>query len=368
MARTNRGRAIKDVCTLFEAGSLGRLTDGELLERFLAHDRDTAEASFAAIVDRHGPMVLRVCSMVLRNDHDALDAFQASFLILVHKARALRVRDSLGPWLHQVAMRVASCARSVDLRRRKHERAAAELNTDRAREHREDVELASVLHSESDRLPDRYRRPIVLCCVAGLSREQAVLELGWPVGTVQSRLARGRERLRGRLSQRGIGAPAIAACVSALAAKVSRRGCAKGTGGSCCSGGCSRGLERFSDSWIDFDGGSHIDRRSAENDVIDAFEDGRGRGCGDWFDSRRWWNLGEPENRIRGTTFGERGVKAAHFERVIPAVVARVNDVSITRDQLAERCLTKYGSRELQTLISMVVIDNACAARHHRYG
>ena len=297
--------------------------------------------------------------MVLRNDHDALDAFQASFLILVHKARALRVRDSLGPWLHQVAMRVASCARSVDLRRRKHERAAAELNTDRAREHREDVELASVLHSESDRLPDRYRRPIVLCCVAGLSREQAALELGWPVGTVQSRLARGRERLRGRLSQRGIGAPAIAACVSALAAKVSRAGVPKeladpvvraavraALSGSVTVGSISTGVLTLTEGVLKTMLLTHLKMAVA---VVVAI--GLTVGGGGIWASQKTASEEQPS--------ASAGVKAAHFERVIPAVVARVNDVSITRDQLAERCLTKYGSRELQTLISMVVIDNA---------
>ncbi len=363
MARTDCGRAIKEVCKLFETGTLGNLTDGELLERFLAHDRDTAEASFAAIVDRHGPMVLRVCSMVLRNEHDAIDAFQASFLILVHKARALRVRDSLGPWLHQVALRVSSCARSADLRRRKHERAAAELNADRGREHRDDEELASLLHLEIDRLPDRYRRPIVLCCVAGLSREQAAFELGWPVGTVQSRLARGRERLRGRLSRRGIGAPAIAVCVSALSAKVSLSGVHKeladplvraavraGLSGSITVESISMAVLTLTEGVLKTMSMAHLKMAAI---VVVAIGLTVG-GAGVWA-SQKTASVRQPSPGAE--------VKAEFVEPAIPTVVARVNGVSITREQLAERCLTKYGSRELQTLIAMVVIDNACARR-----
>ena len=86
MARKNYGAAINHVCTLFDVGTVGSLTDGQLLERFLADDRQAAELAFAALVDRHGSMVLRVCNVVLGNEHDVLDAFQASFLILVQKA------------------------------------------------------------------------------------------------------------------------------------------------------------------------------------------------------------------------------------------------------------------------------------------
>ena len=103
--------------TLFDVGTIGELTDGQLLERFAVRDGEAAEMAFAALVDRHGPMVLRTCRSVLRDPHAAEDAFQATFLVLVRKARGLWVRDSLGPWLHQVASRVASSARAEAARR-----------------------------------------------------------------------------------------------------------------------------------------------------------------------------------------------------------------------------------------------------------
>ena len=113
---------------LWTVGTLGGLTDRQLLERFKAQGHETSELAFATLVERHGPMVLRVCRSVLRDRHEAHDAFQATFLVLVRRASSLWVRDSLGPWLHQVAYRVASCARSNSARRRRHEQRAAELS------------------------------------------------------------------------------------------------------------------------------------------------------------------------------------------------------------------------------------------------
>src|SRR5947199_10868023 len=113
---------------LFNVGTVAGLTDGQLLERFTAQGGETAELAFATLVERHGPMVLRVCRSVLRDPHEAHDAFQATFLVLVRRGGSLWVRDSLGPWLHQVAYRVASSARSAASRRRRHEQRAAELS------------------------------------------------------------------------------------------------------------------------------------------------------------------------------------------------------------------------------------------------
>ena len=98
---------------LFNAGTVGGLTDRQLVERFTAQGGETAELAFATLVERHGPMVFGVCRSVLRDTHEAHDAFQATFLVLVRRAGSLWVRDSLGPWLHQVAYRVASSARSA---------------------------------------------------------------------------------------------------------------------------------------------------------------------------------------------------------------------------------------------------------------
>src|SRR5262249_21871739 len=156
--------------------------DGQLLERFATRGGEAAELAFAALVERHGPMVLRACRAVLRDEHEAHDAFQATFLVLVRRAGSLWVRDSLGPWLHQVACRVAWCARSASARRRRHERQAAERSGPAASEASRD-ELGPVLHEEIDRLPEPYRAAIVLCCLEGLTLEQAARRLGWPIGT-----------------------------------------------------------------------------------------------------------------------------------------------------------------------------------------
>ena len=125
MAIGKDGAVLRQLRMLFNVGTVRDLTDGQLLERFATDRGEAAELAFAVLVERHGPMVLRVCRGVLNNPHDTQDAFQATFLVLVRKARALWVRDSLGPWLHQVAYRTASCVRSTDARRRRHERRAA---------------------------------------------------------------------------------------------------------------------------------------------------------------------------------------------------------------------------------------------------
>jgi RNA polymerase sigma factor (sigma-70 family) len=187
---------------LLTFGTAGELTDGQLLERFASLKGDAAEQAFTTLVQRHGPMVLRVCRGVLADAMETEDAFQATFLVLVKKARKLWVDDSLGPWLHQVALRTASCARADAARRQKHERAAALPALKSYTE--PDRESGQLLHEEIDRLPERFRVPVVLCDLEGRTHEQAARHLGWPVGTVKSRLTRARERLRDRLTRRGM--------------------------------------------------------------------------------------------------------------------------------------------------------------------
>src|SRR5215831_5192284 len=187
-----------DLRVLFGTGTLAGLTDGQLLERFATHPDEAGESAFAALLDRHGPMVLRVCGGLLRDLNDAEDAFQATFLVLAKKARSLRVRETIGPWLYGVASRVATRVLSDRARRRRHERAAAGLAAT-AIGPTEPDDLVPVLHEEIGRLPESFRAPIVLCYLQGLTHDQAAHRLGWPVGTVRSRLSRGRDRLRSRL-------------------------------------------------------------------------------------------------------------------------------------------------------------------------
>jgi HlyD family secretion protein len=203
MAIERNGAVLRQLRTLFSAGTVRDLTDGQLLERFATDGDDAAEQAFSALVERHGPMVLRVCRGVLVDPHDTQDAFQATFLVLVKKARKLWVRDSLGPWLHQVAFRTASDARKSAARRRRHEQLASKFGKETHSEM--DDELGRMLHEEIERLPELFRAPLVLCDLEGRTHEQAARHLGWPIGTVKSRQSRGRERLRQRLLRRGLG-------------------------------------------------------------------------------------------------------------------------------------------------------------------
>ncbi len=193
---------------LFEGESVGGMTDGQLLDRFTS--RRGAESAFEALVARHGPMVARVCRSCLRDEHDVEDAFQATFLVLVRRANSIGERDLLAPWLYGVAHKVARKARAVALRRRGREGEGAGIDPPARLDGSAavQVELGPVLHEEVDRLPEKYRRPIILCHLQGLTHAEAAQELAWPVGTVSVRLARARKILADRLTRRGITASA----------------------------------------------------------------------------------------------------------------------------------------------------------------
>jgi RNA polymerase sigma factor (sigma-70 family) len=183
-------------------GEAADLDDGQLLERFLAQ-RD--EAAFEALLRRHGPMVLGVCRRLLRDPHDTEDAFQATFLVLLRKATSLRKRGLVANWLYGVAYRTALKARAQAARRRTHTQLLAGEPTV---EPDSDIlwkDLRPVLDEEVQRLPAKYRLPVVLCYLEGKTFEQAAQQLGWPAGTVSGRLARARQLLRTRLTRRGVG-------------------------------------------------------------------------------------------------------------------------------------------------------------------
>ena len=200
---------LKQVAALFRVGTLTGLTDGALLDRFRRGPAEEAEAAFAALVDRHGPMVMQVCRRILGDRHDAEDAAQATFLVLARQARAIRRGDSVASWLYGAAARVAGRARRDAARRRARERRARRRPWRSAGRVRSEAgvgpEAWPELYEELGRLPDRFRLPMLLCHLEGLSYEQAAQRLGCPVRTVQSRLARAREKLRDRLTRRGVG-------------------------------------------------------------------------------------------------------------------------------------------------------------------
>jgi len=176
-------------------------SDGELLERFVMN-RD--EAAFTHLVRRHGPMVLGVCRRVLGHEADAEDACQATFLIFVRKAASIRPRGKVAGWLHGVARNVARRARRMAARRRRLEEAAGRV----PRPVGSDSDLCAAIDREVNRLPERYRSPVVLCDLEGMTRAEAARHLGWAEGTVASRLSRARQLLGRRLIRAGLGVPA----------------------------------------------------------------------------------------------------------------------------------------------------------------
>jgi RNA polymerase sigma factor (sigma-70 family) len=173
------------------------LSEQELLHRFVER-RDPR--AFEAVVQRHGPLVLAVCRQLLVDPNDIDDAFQAAFLVFIRKAASIRKPGSLANWLYGVAYRTAS--------RLKRRSRPIRLLTDRAGRSVscpiDELESISLLHHEIDRLPDKYRQPIVLCYLEGLTHDAAATRLNWPVGTVRGRLARARDRLRDQLERRGV--------------------------------------------------------------------------------------------------------------------------------------------------------------------
>jgi RNA polymerase sigma factor (sigma-70 family) len=198
--------------TLFGAGTASGLDDGQLVQRFIDR-RD--EAAFAALLARHGPLVLGVCRRLLADPADVEDAFQATFLVLVRKAGSLRDSRLLGTWLYKVSYRVALRARAGAGRRTP---PTPEGVAPTPADELERRELRAVIDEEIDRLPWRYRRPVVLCYLEGLSHEEAASRLGCAVGTINSRLATARQRLKGRLSRRGMAPSEVPVVVAALPA------------------------------------------------------------------------------------------------------------------------------------------------------
>jgi RNA polymerase sigma factor (sigma-70 family) len=206
MAANGLGLFIRRLQTRLEPTEASCLTDRDLCARWVAN-KDAA--AFEALVWRHGAMVLNTCRRLLPDEHDAEDAFQAAFLLFLRKAGAIRTRDCVAGWLYRVASRVALRAKTSRWRRKSIEErvevdALAPAPPDPAWR-----ELRTVLDEEVERLAERERQPFVLCYLEGKTNAQVARELGCPVGTVESRLARARRHLRARLTRRGL-APAAA--------------------------------------------------------------------------------------------------------------------------------------------------------------
>jgi RNA polymerase sigma factor (sigma-70 family) len=196
-------------------------TDGQLLESFVGHQD---EAAFAALVRRHGPMVLGVCRRVLRHHHDAEDAFQATFLVLARKAASVEPRERVANWLHGVAYRTALKARAMKAKRQVRERQVVEMPEPEVAPQDSWHDLQPLLDQELRGLPETYRLPLLLCDLQRQSIKEATRQLGWPQGTVAGRLARGRKMLAQRLARRGLvlsaGSPAAVLSQNAVSAGV----------------------------------------------------------------------------------------------------------------------------------------------------
>jgi RNA polymerase sigma factor (sigma-70 family) len=212
---------------LFEGGSTAGLSDRQLLERFASGRDEAGEAAFAALVARHGPMVLGVCRQLVGDHHHAEDAFQAVFLILAHKAGSLREPELLGNWLYGVALYTARRARVRSARRRQiEEQGAANRPEAQPAEQAEQMierERSELLYREIGRLPGSFRSAILLCYFEGLSPDEAAARLRLPSGTLRSRLVRARDRLRRGLARRGVvlSTAAIAAALASGSATAS---------------------------------------------------------------------------------------------------------------------------------------------------
>jgi len=210
MAYGQLGAVFQHLRWLLGTQEAADLTDAQLLARFSASRDETA---FAALLQRHGPLVLNVCRRVLGNVHDADDAFQAVFLVLARKADSIRRKESLGSWLYGVAFRIASRLKANAARRRNVERQAEPMTPATADHRAAWDDLQPILDEELSRLPEKYRVSIVLRYLQGKSNEEAAREAGCPAGTMSWRLAHGLDLLRQRLDRRGVAIPACGLAV-----------------------------------------------------------------------------------------------------------------------------------------------------------
>jgi RNA polymerase sigma factor (sigma-70 family) len=219
MATTKISDLVRTLTRRITAGTLSKEPDRELVERFLARQE---AAAFEALVQRHGPMVYRVCWRVLQHRQDTEDAFQATFLLLAHKLQTVRNWHSLASWLHGVAHRVALKAKGRAATRLRHERRAAvsEILTP------DDItwkELRTALDVELRGLPERLRLPLILCYLEGRTQDEAAAQLGWSKSTLFRRLDEARSALGRRLSRKGLVWPAalspvlLSDCISSTA-------------------------------------------------------------------------------------------------------------------------------------------------------
>jgi RNA polymerase sigma factor (sigma-70 family) len=196
--------------TLLSVGTLGSLSDGQLLDHFRGRRDAAGQDAFRILVERHGAMVLGVCRALVKDPHEAEDAFQATFLVLVRRCESIRQRETIAPWLYGVACRVARRARNRLANRRKREIAVSVDPPARDGSDPETSGTDQALREEIRRLPESLRAPLILCCLEGRSYDLAARHLNLPESTLRGRLHRARQRLERQLRRRGILSPVVA--------------------------------------------------------------------------------------------------------------------------------------------------------------
>jgi RNA polymerase sigma factor (sigma-70 family) len=201
MATTHPGFVLRHVRRMMAARDERSVSDQMLLDRFV---RRREEAAFEALVRRHGPLVLGVCRRVLSNWHDAEDVFQGTFLVLARKAASVGERASLGSWLYRVAYHMALKVRRQKANRRKREERAAVPEAADPLAEVTGRELLAAVDEELNRLPERYRAPLISCYLEGQTRDEAARQLGCSESTLKRRLEEGKSRLHARLGRRGL--------------------------------------------------------------------------------------------------------------------------------------------------------------------
>jgi RNA polymerase sigma factor (sigma-70 family) len=202
MATSQTSEVIQHLRRMVHLRDGAALTDEQLLADYRSR-RD--EAALAALVRRHASMVWGVCRRVLSDHHDAEDAFQATFLVLVRRAASITSPELLANWLYGVAHRTALKARATTARRRAREKQVMDMPEPATTERELWADLQPLLDQELSRLPDKYRAAIVFCDLEGMTRKEAARRLGVPDGTLAARLARGRALLAKRLARQGVG-------------------------------------------------------------------------------------------------------------------------------------------------------------------
>jgi RNA polymerase sigma factor (sigma-70 family) len=371
----------------------GNSSDTQLLKRFV-NQRD--ESAFELLVWRHGPMVLGVCRRILRDEHDAEDAFQATLLALARKAGSIGKRESVGSWLYKVAYRVALRARDAAIRRGRHERQVAERMAESpSTEGAAWDELRPVLDEELNRLAEKHRTPVVLCYLEGLTNEEAARQLRCPVGTIKTRLAHARRLLGDQLSRRGLTLAAgliasevveQAACAAPPAALVGttvRIAALAAMGKFATAGAASAPVVALTEGVLRAMMVTKLKQAVVVLMVGLAF-------AGVGTVSYRAWGEEEPaaqrrlgdDTPLRKPTPAEVQVKEikkqigalqqklqeaeeiAAKERAVPPqktpVAVIFGDVAITRDELAEYLLSRMTAKQLENYVNRRILEHAC--------